>query len=100
MLSAGRVTQQTASWVREQAAYFSGMYACAYGFPLVMMDVTRQVMTATPSSGEYSAPSTSPLSPRLRRPGLQERRAHQPELAVGDRVRDIRRYVLLEAVIG
>jgi hypothetical protein len=48
MLSAGRVTQQTASWVREQAAYFSGMYACAYGFPLVMMDVTRQVMTATP----------------------------------------------------
>jgi hypothetical protein len=56
MLSAGRVTQQTASWVREQAAYFSGMYACAYGFPLVMMDVTRQVMTATPSSGEYSPP--------------------------------------------
>jgi hypothetical protein len=52
----GRVTQQTAGWVREQTAYFSGVYAYAYGFPLVMMDVTRQVMTATPSSGEYSAP--------------------------------------------
>jgi hypothetical protein len=52
----GRVTQQTAGWVREQTAYFCVVYAYAYGFPLVMMDVTRQVMTATPSSGEYSAP--------------------------------------------
>jgi hypothetical protein len=32
------------------------MYAYAYGFPLVMMDITRQVMTAAPTSGEYSAP--------------------------------------------
>lgn len=31
------------------------MYGYAYRFPLVMMDVTRQVMTATASSGEYSA---------------------------------------------
>jgi len=42
--------------VREQTAYLFGMYAYAYGFPLVMTDVTRRVMTATPSSGEYSAP--------------------------------------------
>jgi hypothetical protein len=52
----GRVSEQTAGWVREQLAYVFGMYAYAYGFPLVMMDLTRQVMTAAPSSGEYSAP--------------------------------------------
>jgi hypothetical protein len=54
--AAGRVRGQTAGWAREQIAYLFGMYAYAYGFPLVMMDVTRQVMTAAPSSGEYSAP--------------------------------------------
>jgi len=42
--------------VREQIAYLLGMYAYVYGFPLVMMDVTRQVLTAAPRSGEYSAP--------------------------------------------
>jgi hypothetical protein len=52
----GRAGQQAADWAREQAAYVFGMYGYAYGFPLVMMDVTRQVMTAAPSSGEYSAP--------------------------------------------
>jgi hypothetical protein len=54
--AAGRVREQTAGWAREQIAYVFGMYAYAYGFPLVMMDVTRQVMTAAPRSGEYSAP--------------------------------------------
>jgi hypothetical protein len=54
--TAGRVREQTAAWVKEQIAYIYGMYAYAYGFPLVMMDVTRQVMTAAPRSGEYSAP--------------------------------------------
>jgi hypothetical protein len=51
--TAGRVREQTAAWVKEQIAYICGMYAYAYGFPLVMMDVTRQVMTAAPRSGEY-----------------------------------------------
>ena len=54
--TAGRVREQTAAWVKEQIAYIYGMYGYAYGFPLVMMDVTRQVMTAAPRSGEYSAP--------------------------------------------
>ncbi|MBV8571516.1 MAG: hypothetical protein JO319_12940 [Acidobacteriaceae bacterium] len=27
-----------------------------YGYPLVMMDVTRQVTTAAANAGEYSAP--------------------------------------------
>jgi hypothetical protein len=51
-----RVGNQAGGWVREQIAYVVGMYGYAYGFPLVMMDVTRQVMTAALSSGEYSAP--------------------------------------------
>ena len=42
--------------MREQLAYIYGMHAYAYGFPLVMMDLTRQVLTAAPRSGEYSAP--------------------------------------------
>ena len=56
MSTPGRAREQAAGWVREQIAYVFGMYAYAYGFPLVMMDVTRQVLTAAPSSGEYSAP--------------------------------------------
>ena len=56
MSTARRARDQTAGWVKEQIAYVYGMYAYAYGFPLVMMDVTRQVMTAAPRSGEYSAP--------------------------------------------
>jgi hypothetical protein len=51
-----RVSEQTAGWVREQIAYVFGMYAYAYGFPLVLMDLTRRVLTAAPRSGEYSAP--------------------------------------------
>jgi hypothetical protein len=54
--AAGRTRDQATGWVKEQVAYVFGMYAYAYGFPLVMMDVTRQVMTAAPSSGEYAAP--------------------------------------------
>jgi hypothetical protein len=27
-----------------------------YGYPLVMMDVTKDVITATPTSGQYRAP--------------------------------------------
>ncbi len=42
--------------VEETKAYIYGMESYVYGFPLVMMDVTRAVMTATPNSGEYSAP--------------------------------------------
>jgi hypothetical protein len=54
--TAGKAGQQAAGWVKEQTAYVFGMYAYAYGFPLVMMDVTRQVMTAAPKAGDYSAP--------------------------------------------
>ncbi len=42
--------------VKEEEVYIYGMESYVYGFPLVMMDATRAVMTATPNSGEYSAP--------------------------------------------
>jgi hypothetical protein len=35
--------------VREEVAYFYGMEAYVYGYPLVMMDVTREVITAAPA---------------------------------------------------
>lgn len=41
---------------RAEVAYFYGMEAYVYGFPLVIMDVTRAVTTAASKSGEYSAP--------------------------------------------
>jgi hypothetical protein len=35
--------------VREEVAYIFGMEAYVYGYPLVMMDVTREVLTAAPA---------------------------------------------------
>jgi hypothetical protein len=37
-------------------AYVRGMQGYAYGFPLVIMDVTRGLLTATGTTGEYKAP--------------------------------------------
>jgi hypothetical protein len=39
-----------------ELAYVLGLEAYIYGFPLVMMDVANGILTATPKSGEYSAP--------------------------------------------
>jgi hypothetical protein len=36
--------------VREEVAYMFGMEAYVYGYPLLMMDVTREVLTAAPAS--------------------------------------------------
>ena len=46
------------SWgnLRQGAGYLLGQEAYVYGFPLVMMDMTREVMTSAPTSGEYAAP--------------------------------------------
>jgi hypothetical protein len=41
---------------REEAAYLLGLESYVYGFPLVLMDVTNAVLTATSKSGEYKAP--------------------------------------------
>ena len=42
--------------VREATGFFLGMYGYVYGFPLVLMSVTKDVLTAASRSGEYSAP--------------------------------------------
>jgi hypothetical protein len=42
--------------VEEKLAYVVGMEEYVYGYPLVMMDVTREVTTAAANSGEYNAP--------------------------------------------
>jgi hypothetical protein len=51
-----RVRDSAVARAKELTAYILGMYAYTYGFPLVMMDMTKAVLTAAPSSGEYSAP--------------------------------------------
>lgn len=42
--------------ITEEVAYIRAMQAYAYGFPLVITDVTRQVETAAPTAGELAAP--------------------------------------------
>jgi hypothetical protein len=52
------VSTASLAWVtlRQGVGYLLGEEEYVYGFPLVMMEVTREVITATPKSGEYSAP--------------------------------------------
>jgi hypothetical protein len=42
--------------VQETRAYIAAAQAYVYGYPLVMMDVTRDVLTASSQSGELKAP--------------------------------------------
>ncbi|MBV8071494.1 MAG: hypothetical protein JO270_16415, partial [Acidobacteriaceae bacterium] len=44
------------SKAKQGVAYLVGMDEYVYGYPLVMMDVTRQVTTAASTAGEYAAP--------------------------------------------
>ena len=71
--------------VHEGEAYIRGMESWVYGYPLVMMDVTRDVLTAAPApNDEGTAAPINQLAkmPHYVEPRLQERRADQPELAV------------------
>lgn len=42
--------------VKEFKGFYNGAYGYEYGYPLVMMDLTKAVMTATNQTGEYKAP--------------------------------------------
>jgi hypothetical protein len=42
--------------VKEGQAWLYGLEAYIYGFPLIMMDVTKDVSTAVPTAGEITAP--------------------------------------------
>ena len=51
------VSCSSSAWsLREGGGYLLGEEEYVYGFPLVMMDVTREVLTATHMTGEHSAP--------------------------------------------
>lgn len=44
-------------WVwKEGRPWYQGVQAYIYGFPLVVMDLTRQASTAVPAPGEFTAP--------------------------------------------
>jgi len=42
--------------VREGRAWLYGVEAYVYGFPLIMMDLTKDASTAVPTAGEFTAP--------------------------------------------
>jgi hypothetical protein len=42
--------------IKEEVAKLLAMEAYVYGFPLVISDLTRQVVTATPTAGDFAAP--------------------------------------------
>jgi len=48
--------QKVEEKAHEGVAFAVGMEEYVYGYPLVMMDVTREVLTAAPKSGEFAAP--------------------------------------------
>jgi hypothetical protein len=57
VLFAVALSSGASAWsLREGGACLLGEEEYVYGFPLVMMDVTRAVTTAASKSGEYSAP--------------------------------------------
>src|SRR5215510_12981388 len=42
--------------VQEGRAWLYGLEAYLYGFPLIMMDLTKDAATAVPTAGEITAP--------------------------------------------
>lgn len=43
-------------WHKEGRAWAYGVEAYVYGFPLMMMDLTKEAATAVPTAGEFTAP--------------------------------------------
>ena len=44
-------------WHKEGRAWLYGVEAYVYGFPLMMMDLTKEAATAAPTAGEFTAPA-------------------------------------------
>ena len=42
--------------VQEGKAWYYGVQAYVYGFPLIVMDLTKEAGTAAPTAGEFTAP--------------------------------------------
>ena len=83
--------------LREGEALLLGMETYAYGFPLVIMDLTRQVMTATPTAGEL-AHQPVPAASRDRAVEFQERRTDQYEFSVVDELSGSRERALILSI--
>jgi hypothetical protein len=43
-------------YIKEGRAWWYGLNAYVYGFPLMMMDLTKEASTAVPTAGEFTAP--------------------------------------------
>jgi hypothetical protein len=44
-------------WHKQGRAWLYGVEAFVYGFPMMMMDLTREAATAVPTAGEFTAPA-------------------------------------------
>ena len=53
---AATFVRESPALAKEGEAFLRGLSGVVYGLPLVLMDLTRDVMTAAARSGEYSAP--------------------------------------------
>ena len=52
--------------LREGRAWLYGLEAYIYGFPLIMMDLTKEVSTAVPTAAVTAGEFTAPRQPVLR----------------------------------
>jgi hypothetical protein len=55
-LKYGHFAKAAIEKVKEEVTYLHAMEEYVFGFPLVLMDVTKDVLTATTTAGEYSSP--------------------------------------------
>jgi hypothetical protein len=44
-------------FIQEGRAWWYGLQTYVYGFPLIMMDLTREASTSVPTAGEFTAPA-------------------------------------------
>jgi hypothetical protein len=55
--------EQAEQGISEEVAYIRGLESWVYGYPIVVMDVTRQVMTAADSPGKDKESNWLPTPP-------------------------------------
>ena len=77
--------QKAEQEISEEVAYLRGLESWVYGYPIVLMDVTRQVLTAAPApNAEGTAAPMDQFAkmPHYVSPDCQGGGARQPQLAV------------------
>ena len=84
LLAAGSSPRASDDSEREEQAYKASVEAYVYGYPLVLMDVTKRVMTNVPSPIQMAAPVNQfahvPELPRPRNQGRGEPQRRHPLL--------------------